>query len=139
MQRRALYRPGVIILILILQFIPLLLFPAASFATTTQEWWLPALLALMVLVAIVQVVVRRSAAAGPWYLMAFAQGFNIISRLMMLWSHATVNVEGAQVVNWPYIIMTFLAMGMSAFVLWYVEKPEVRVGLLRSPQAAAKA
>ena len=139
MQHRALYRPGVIILILILQFIPLLLFPAASFATTTQEWWLPALLALMVLVAIVQVVVRRSAAAGPWYLMAFAQGFNIISRLMMLWSHATVNVEGAQVVNWPYIIMTFLAMGMSAFVLWYVEKPEVRVGLLRAEPAPAKA
>jgi len=139
MQRRALYRPGVIILILILQFIPLLLFPAASFATTTQEWWLPALLALMVLVAIVQVVVRRSAAAGPWYLMAFAQGFNIISRLMMLWSHATVNVEGAQVINWPYIIMTFLAMGMSVFVLWYVEKPEVRVGLLRTEPAPAKA
>ena len=138
MQRRALYRPGVIVLILILQFIPLLLFPASSFAPTTQEWWLPALLALMVLVAIVQVVVRRSAAAGPWVLIAFAQGFNIISRVMMLWSHATVNVEGAQVVNWPYIIMTFLAMGMSAFVLWYVEKPEVRVGLLRTEPAPAK-
>ena len=139
MQRRALYRPGVIILILILQFIPLLLFPASSFASTTQEWWLPALLALMVLVAIVQLVVRRSAAAWPWYLIAFAHGFNIISRLMMLWSHATVNVEGAQVVNWPYIIMTFLAMGMSAFVLWYVEKPEVRVGLLRTEPAPARA
>ena len=139
MQRRALYRPGVIILILILQFIPLLLFPASSFASTTQEWWLPALLALMALVAVVQLVVRRSAAAGPWYLMAFAQGFNIISRLMMLWSHAVVPVEGSQVVNWPYIVMTFLAMGMSAFILWYIEKPEVRVGLLRTPQAVAKA
>jgi hypothetical protein len=139
MQRRALYRPGVIILILILQFIPLLLFPASSFAPTTQEWWLPALLALMVLVAIVQLVVRRSAAAWPWYLISFAHGFNIISRLMMLWSHATVNVESAQVVNWPYIIMTFLAMGMSAFVLWYVEKPEVRVGLLRTEPTPAKA
>jgi len=96
-------------------------------------------LAIMALVAVVQLVVRRSAAAGPWYLMAFAQGFNIISRLMMLWSHAVVPVEGSQVVNWPYIVMTFLAMGMSAFILWYIEKPEVRVGLLRTPQAVAKA
>jgi hypothetical protein len=139
MQRRALYRPGVIILVLILQFIPLLLFPASSFASTTQEWWLPVLLALMALVAGIQLVVRRSAAAGPWVLIAFAQGFNIISRVMMLWSHAVVPVEGADAVNWPYIVLTFLAMGMSAFVLWYIEKPEVRTGLLRSPQAAAKA
>jgi hypothetical protein len=139
MQRRALYRPGVIVLILILQFIPLLLFPASSYASTTQEWWLPALLAIMALVAVVQLVVRRSAAAGPWVLIAFAQGFNIISRVMMLWSHAVVPIEGADAINWSYIVMTFLAMGMSAFVLWYIEKPEVRTGLLRTPQAAAKA
>jgi hypothetical protein len=139
MQRRALFRPGIIILILVLQFIPLLLFPASSFAPTTQEWWLPALLALMVLVAIVQLVVRRSAAAWPWYLISFAQGFNIISRLMMLWSHATVSAEGTSAVNWPYIVMTFLSMGMSAFLLWYFEKPEVRMGLLRQQQATAKA
>jgi hypothetical protein len=139
MQRRALYRPGVISLVLILQFIPLLLFPAASFAPTTQEWWLPVLLAIMVLVADFQLIVRRSTAAGPWYLIAFAQGLNIISRLMMLWSHATVTTEGATTVNWVYLLMTFAAMGMSAFVLWYCEKPEVRVGLLRTQPAAAKA
>jgi hypothetical protein len=139
MQRRALYRPGVIILILILQFIPLLLFPASSFAPTTQEWWLPALLAIMALVAIIQLVVRRSAAVWPWVLIAFAQGFNVISRVMMLWSHAVVPVEGADVVNWSYIVLTFLAIAMSTFVLWYIEKPEVRVGLLRAQQTAAKA
>jgi hypothetical protein len=137
MQRRALFRPGVIVLVLILQFIPLLLFPASSFAATTQEWWLPALLALMALVAAIQLVVRRSVAVWPWVLIAFAQGFNIISRVMMLWSHAVLPGAGANVVNWPYIVMTFLAMGMSAFVLWYVEKPEVRMGLLRTQQAAS--
>jgi hypothetical protein len=139
MQRRALFQPGVIILVLILQFIPLLLFPAASFASTTQEWWLPVLLAIMSLVAVFQLVVRRSPAAGPWYLIAFAQGFNIISRILMLWSHATITTESGNVVNWPYILTTFVAMGMSVFVLWYCEKPEVRVGLLRTQQAAAKA
>ena len=139
MQRRALFRPGVIILVLILQFIPLLLFPASSFAPTTQEWLLPAMLALMALVAVVQFVVRRSPAVWPWVLIAFAQGFNIISRVMMLWSHAVLPGEGATTVNWPYLVMTFLAMGLSAFFLWYFEKPEVRMGLLRPQQTTAKA
>jgi hypothetical protein len=139
MQRRALFRPGVIILMMVLQFVPLLLFPASSFASTTQEWWLPVLLAILALVAVVQLVVRRSAAAWPWYLIAFAQGFNIISRVMMLWSHAVIPVGGADVINWAYIVTTFLAMGMSVFMLWYFEKPEVRMGLLRTQQMPAKA
>jgi hypothetical protein len=139
MQRRALFRPGVIIVVLILQFVPLLLFPASSFASTTQEWWLPVLLAIMALVAVFQLVIRRSPAAGPWYLIAFAQGFNIISRIMMLWSHAVITTEGGNAVNWTYLLATFLSIGMSIFVLWYCEQPEVRVGLLRTQQAAAKA
>jgi hypothetical protein len=48
-------------------------------------------------------------------------------------------LEGADVVNWSYIVLTFLAVAMSAFVLWYIEKPEVRVGLLRTEHAPAKA
>jgi hypothetical protein len=139
MQRRALFRPGVIILFMVLQFVPLLLFPASSFQPTTQEWWLPVMLAILALVSVIQLVVRRSPAAWPWYLIAFAQGFNIISRVMMLWSHAVVAVEGTDHVNWSYIVMTFLAIGMSTFLLWYFEKPEVRMGLLRSQQATAKA
>jgi hypothetical protein len=139
MQSRALFRPRVIILVLILQFIPLLLFPAASYAPTTQEWWLPALLAVMTLVAVFQLVVRRSPVAWPWTLIAFAQGFNIISRLMMLWSHALRTTGNGGGVNWPYLIMTFVSMAMSAFVLWYCEKPDVRIGLLRSDPAPAKA
>jgi hypothetical protein len=139
MHRRALFRPGVIVLVLILQFIPLLLFPAASFASTTQEWWLPILLAIMALVSVVQLVIRRSPSAWPWYLIAFAQGFNILSRVMMLWSHAVITTDGGNAVNWPYVLMTFLSIGMSAFVLWYCEKPEVRMGLLRTQPATAKA
>lgn len=131
MLRRSLTTPGVLVAVLILQFIPLVLFPAASFSPQTQEWWLPVLLAVMIIIADVQLIVRRSSAAWPWYLMAFAQGFNIISRLMMLWPHATTVVGKETTINGDYIVLTALSLAFSAFMLWYTELPETRVGLLR--------
>jgi hypothetical protein len=131
MQSQTLTRPPWIIALLVLQIVPLLLFPPSSFASTTQEWWLPMLLTLMVVIAIIQIVFRRSTAQWPWSLIIFAQGFNIISRLMMLWSHATLTSGEAQVINWAYVIPTIASMLMSMFFLWYFEKPAVRMGLLR--------
>ncbi len=131
MQSQTLTRPPWIITLLILQIVPLLLFPPSSFASTTQEWWLPMLLTLMVLVAVIQIVLRRSTAEWPWSLIVFAQGFNIISRLMMLWSHATIISGEAQVINWAYVIPTVISLGLSTFFLLYFEKPAVRVALLR--------
>jgi len=131
MQRRALARRNVIIPILILQLVPLVLFPPESFAPTTQEWWLPVLLAVMVLWADLELIVRRSDKTWPWYLMSFAQGFNIISRIMMLWPHATKEAGQVIVLNVPYLILTFVAMVLSAFLLWYTELPDVRLGLVK--------
>jgi len=130
MSRRPLATRPAITTVLIAQFIPLLLFPADSFAATSQEWWLPVLLAVMVMVADVELIVRRTTQVRPWNLLLFAQGFNIISRLMMLWGHATRTVGGATVLNLPYIVLTLVAMAMSAWLLWYLELPEVRLGLL---------
>jgi hypothetical protein len=131
MQRRAIASRGIIILVLLLQFIPLILFPPESFSPTTQEWWLPVVLAVLVLWADLELIVRRSPQAWPWYLMSFAQGFNIISRIMMLWPHATKVVGQATVLNVPYVMLTFVAMVLSAFLLWYTELPDVRLGLVR--------
>lgn len=119
-----------IISVLILQIIPLLLFPSQSFAATTQEWWLPAVLALLVVIADIQIIARHRVEAWPWYLMSFAQGFNIISRLLMMWPNSTHNVAGVATANIPYIVLTLIAMGLSAFMLWYVEQPDVRNALL---------
>ncbi len=132
MRRSPLYRPGVITLILILQFIPLVLFPARFFSPGSQVWWLPVLLAVMALAADFQIIVRRSTAAAPWHLIAFAQGFNIISRLMMMWPNASSVSEAGTSANVPYLLLTFVAMGLSAFMLWYSEQPRVRIGLLHA-------
>jgi hypothetical protein len=131
MRRNPIFNPALVIAFLILQIVPLVLFPLKFFAATSQVWWLPILLAVMVLIADFQLIVRRSPIAWPWYLLAFAQGFNIISRLMMLWPNASVISGNDTFVNWPYLILTFISMGLSAFMLWYTEKPQVRVALLQ--------
>ena len=131
MRGRPLSSPGVVRGVLVLQAIPLLLLPPASFGANSQEWWLPTLLLVMVAAAAVELLARRSQALWPWHLMIFAQGFNIISRLMMMWSHATRTVDGATVLNGPYLALTLLAMAASAALLWYLELPEVRRASMR--------
>lgn len=130
-QRRVIATRGFIVGILFLQLVPLVLFPPESFASNSQEWWLPALLAAMVLVACFELILRGSHQLWPWHLMSFSQGFNIISRLMMVWPHAMKTVAGTSVVNFPYIFLTAVSMAMSSFLLWYLELPDVRIGLLR--------
>ncbi len=131
MSRRALTSPTAIKVVLILQLIPLVLFPPRSLSAATQAWWLPALLALMVLAADFALIVRRTSDVGPWYLISFAQGFNIIARLMILFPHAARTVNGATVVDVPHIVTSFVAIALSAFLLWYTELPEVRMGLVK--------
>ena len=131
MQRRAIATRGFIVGALCLQLVPLILFPPASFSPNSQEWWLPALLAAMILVSCIELILRGSHQLWPWHLMSFAQGFNIISRLMMLWPHATKTAGGATILNVPYVALTITSMAMSAVLLWYLELPDVRMGLLR--------
>jgi hypothetical protein len=119
----------VISVLLIVQIVPLVLFPASSFLGTNQELWLPVAMALMTLVGFFYIVVRKSHTDWPWYLMAFAQGFNIISRLMMFMPHTTYNANGKQFFNATYVVMTLIAMIWSTFYLWYTEWPEVRRGV----------
>jgi hypothetical protein len=108
------------------QVVPLLIFPSSSYSLATQEWWLPAFLTLLTLIGLVQLLLRRSLASWPWYLLSFAQGFNVISRVMMLFPHATSMGSGSLVVNSSYLVITFVAMAVSAFEIWYCDLPEVR-------------
>ncbi len=129
--RQSIVKTKWIKIILLLQFIPLIMFPPSSFGADTQEWWLPVLLAAMAGAAIFQLVVRRSVNLWPWYLISFAQGFNIISRLMMLMPHATFNDNGTQALNIAYLLLSGLSILFSASLLWYTELPEVRLNLLQ--------
>ncbi len=131
MERRALARPSVITLVLVLQFIPLVLFPPESFSPSSQEWWLPVILAVLTLVSSIELVFRHSSKTWPWDLMSFSQGFNIISRIMMVWAHSTVPVAGTLVLNTSYLVLTSASMVLSAALLWYTGLPDVRTGLIK--------
>jgi hypothetical protein len=115
----------------LLQFITFLLFPASSFSPTSQEWWLPVLCLLLALVGTLQLMVRHSPQAWPWYIISFAHGINIISRLMLFLPRASVRVQGDLRLNTLYVILAVASMLISAFYLWYLEKYEVRNAFLR--------
>jgi hypothetical protein len=136
MLRKFITRKPVVFVILVLQFIPLVLFPPASFSGTSQEWWLPVLLAFLVLIADAELIFQQRDVLWPWYLISFSQGFNLISRLMMIMPRATMNDNGVQVANVPYLVLTVIAMILSAFLLWYSELPDVRMIVLRDAAEA---
>ena len=121
---------GVIWAVMCFQIVPLLIFPASAYSVRTQEWWLPVMLTFLVVISLVQILIRKTSAAWPWYLVSFAQGVNIISRLMMLLPHTTQNRNGVQVFNASYFFIAVIAMLLSVFEIWYNELPEVRRKLL---------
>jgi hypothetical protein len=131
MVRQAIAKKPMIVFLLVVQFIPLILFPPSIYTATNQDWWLPLLLLVMILAADYQIIFQKRDVMWPWYLLSFAQGFNIISRLMMMFPHATINVAGQEVFNTGYISLTFLSMLLSTFILWFIELPEVRMVMLR--------
>ena len=131
MSLRVMASRGVIVVILVLQVIPLMLFPAASFSPNSQEWWLPVLLSIMLVLSDLQLIVRRSTEMWPWHILSFCHGFNIISRLMMLWPHATHVVNGEMVLNGPYVSLSCISMVASGILLYYLELPEIRIAMVR--------
>jgi hypothetical protein len=137
MLRKILSNRVMIPIVLCVQVAPLLIFPSSSYSLKSQEWWLPVLLTFLVVVGLVQLLIRRTSAAWPWYLLSFAQGFNIISRLMMLMPHATKIVDKVQRFNLEYVAIAAASMLVSAFEIWYIELPEVRTRLLSRPQKYA--
>jgi hypothetical protein len=139
MLRKLLTRRISIHIILCLQIVPLLIFPVSSFSAKTQEWWLPLLLTCFVLIGLFQLLIRRSVVSWPWHLLSFAQGFSIISRLMMLMPHATEYVDKVQRFNTDYVVITVASMLLSTFVIWYIDLPEVRNELLNSGNGKAAA
>jgi hypothetical protein len=130
MKKAAITSPGVVWAVCILQFVPLMLFPPQTYSPASQEWWLPVLCALMALFGILQLMIRRSVQLWPWYILSFAHGVNIISRLMLFLPRATRNVKGTLLLNTLYLSLSVLAMLMSAFLLWYFEQHAVRITFL---------
>jgi hypothetical protein len=111
---------------LVLQLIPLLLFPPSVFELTSQKWWLPALLVIMALIGSIQLF-RKTVAPWSLFIVSFAHGFNVISRLLMLLPQSTLenSFDGL------YFSLSVVSMGFSAFMLWLLELPQARQVLVK--------
>ncbi len=126
MLRKTLSGPRLVYVIMCLQLIPLLLLPGESWSLATQEWWLPVMLTALVVYALVQLLIRRSRSMAPWYIISFAQGFSIISRLMMLLPHSTIGQGSEKRFDLPYVLLAVVSICLSWLWIWYCDLPEVR-------------
>jgi len=126
MLRKTLSGPRLVYVIMCLQVIPLLLLPGESWSLSTQEWWLPVMLTALVAYALVQLLIRRTRSMAPWYILSFAQGFSIISRLMMLLPHATVTDGKVQRFDLPYVLLAIVSICLSWLWIRYCDLPDVR-------------
>ena len=131
MAKRASSSAALVWVLCLVQFVTFVLFPPSSFSPASQEWWLPVLSAVLALVGTLQLMVRRSPQAWPWYIISFAHGINIISRLMLFLPRAAVRVQGDLRLNTLYVALALASMLISAFYLWYLERYEVRTAFLR--------
>ncbi len=133
MFRKLLQRPRAARLIIVLQVLPILALRPQGYALSSQEWWLPVLLAVLVVVSASRLLIRGTHAAWPWYLFSFAQGFSIISKLMMLMPHASRVVDKVHRLDGTHVAVSIASMALSAFAIWYCEQPEVRNTLAGAP------
>ena len=131
MESRTLTTRGFITLVLVLQFVPLVLYPPSMLAAFDEGVWLGFSLAVMALIAVLTLLSGRARNLWPWYLLGFCHGFNIIGRLMTVWPNVTTSAGAA---NTLYLLLTALAMVLSAGFLWYNELPDVRTRLARVNQ-----
>lgn len=114
---------GLIWAVAIGQFIPVLLYPPASLASAS-----PIILAVaMIIFAFVgyNLILRRRWAK---VLTIFFQGFNIITRLMVVLAHGANQIKkdgSGGGLNWDVLVVSLVAIAISAVIMYRFDLPEV--------------
>ncbi len=116
--------------LMVVQVLPLMVLPLSSYSPLSQEWWLPLFLGILSIVSVTKLLTGNTLVSWPWYLLSFSQGFNIISRLMMVMPHATTNVDGVQILSLADVLINIISILFSSFFIWYCELPEVRAFIM---------
>jgi hypothetical protein len=112
-----------VLFVAVFQFIPLVLYPPEILLSIS-----PAFLVITALLLVLvgwQLVRRRSWA--PIF-STFLQGFNVITRIILLFPHALIS-GGAGGVNYLFLITGVVSILISTFFLYLLAKPELEVGV----------
>jgi hypothetical protein len=104
--------------LILLQIIPIIIFPLKTIASGISIFGFVALVFVLLGYGLWQ---GRSWALS---MSIFIQGFNIITRLMMVLPHA-LRVDGS---GWdlPYLLMAVISMAISGWFMLRLDKPDIR-------------
>lgn len=105
------------IALMLIQFIPLILIPPNIIAANSQVLTMPVFLVLLTLVATAALAMGNRT-AWPRAMLIFAQGINVVTRLMMLVSRAMP----ADTVDGLFVLLSFVAIGLSGYVLYMLDQ-----------------
>ncbi len=111
------------VILLIVQFIPLILFPPSIIMFNSQVLTIPIFLILLDAVATVALV-AGSRSAWPRSMLVFAQGLNVISRLMMLVSQSMPTKTTTDV---PFIVLNLLSLIVSLVALYMFDQFQINL------------
>jgi len=106
------------IVLVVLQFIPLILIPPGLIESDSQVLTIPIFLIVLALIATIALAMGNRT-GWPRAMLIFAQGINVVTRLMILLSHAA---PARGVVDWPFVVASLLAIGMSGFILYMFDQ-----------------
>jgi hypothetical protein len=112
-----------ILFVAIFQFIPLLLYPPQILLSVSPIFLV---IAVLLLALVGWQFVQRQAWASIFS--TFLQGFNIITRIILLFPHALIN-QGAGEVNYLFLTTGVLAILLSIYFLYLLSRPELEAGI----------
>jgi len=117
---------GLITTVAIGQFIPVLLYPPAVLSSAS-----PIILgsAIAVFALVGFYLIRRRVWAKT--LTIFIQGFNIITRLMILVAHGANPIKDGGGLNWDVIVFNLAAIILSAVIMYRFDVPEIELAFNR--------
>ena len=108
------------------QFIPILLYPPAVLTSVNP-------IILGIIVAVFAVVGFYLVQRRVWAktLTIFMQGFNIITRLMILIAHGANPLKDGGGLNWDVIVFNLVAIALSSLILYRFDVPEIELAFAR--------
>ena len=111
-------RPPVVTVVALFQFIPAFLLPPDMLLSANP-------LLLLLPVALFIFLGWAMLTLKPWAttLCIFIQGFNVITRFLILWPQASPGES----TNWAFILTSLASIALSSAILYVIDRPNVQV------------
>ena len=115
-------RPVLLTAIALLQVVPIVLLPPKMLQTASPLLLLPPL----VLFAVLAWALLTWRPAGRT-MTIFAQGFNIIVRVLITMSHVVPSKKAGTPADVPLLVTFLVSIALSVLILFYVDQPEMQL------------